>query len=562
MPVVVNKVEEKLIDFLRVGQFLTPAQIQEIQAEAGHVQKSFEDLFLQKGFLHDADAGKIIADVHGWEFINLRHEAIGDDVLHLIPGDMARAERVLAFARTAEGVKVALNRPDDMPLIHSLQKKIGAPILPHYATPKDLAESLYRYQPQIEEEFDKLILAHANEAAFGSAKDSAVVKLVNLLITHGYKKKASDIHIDPQTDHTVVRFRMDGVLHDIVAIPHNIHDLVITRLKVMCKMHTDEHQIPQDGKIIFDMEGEPADIRVSVVPTAKGENAVMRLLAEKSQQLSMDDLGLGDADFKKLKTNAEKPWGMILVTGPTGSGKTTSLYAVLKILNTAEVNIATIEDPVEYNIEGVTQIQVNPKAGLTFSSGLRSIVRQDPDIIMVGEIRDAETADIAVNSAMTGHLVLSTLHTNDAATALPRLLEMDIEPFLIASTVNVIVAQRLVRRICQRCIQSRETDLAKLRDFFPAAVLEKLGREKKTPLLYQGAGCSLCADTGFAGRVGVFEILEVSDAIRKLIMQNADADQIRRQAITDGMTTMLDDSIDKVLGGMTTVEEILRVIKT
>ncbi|MFH0820938.1 MAG: GspE/PulE family protein [Candidatus Peregrinibacteria bacterium] len=562
MPVVALQTDERLIDFLKQGKFLSPIQIQEIETEAKKRQKTFEMIFLEKGFLHDADAGKIIADIHGWNFVNLRHEAIEEDVLRLIPESVARAQKTLAFSRTSEGVKVAMNHPEDTQLLHLLQKKVGAPVLPHYVTPRDIAENLYRYQEEIEEEFDKLIRAHANEAAFGSAKDSAVVKLVDLLITHGYKKKASDIHIDPQTDHTVVRFRMDGVLHDIVIIPRNIHDLVITRIKVMCRMHTDEHQAPQDGKIAFDIEEESADIRVSVVPTTKGENVVMRLLSEKSRQLSLEDLGLGDRDFKKLYANIAKPWGMILVTGPTGSGKTTSLYAVLKILNTSEVNIDTIEEPVEYNIEGITQIQVNPKAKLTFASGLRSIVRQDPDIIMVGEIRDEETADIAVNSAMTGHLVLSTLHTNDAATTLPRLLEMGVEPFLIASTVNIIIAQRLVRRICQRCIQSHEADMAQLRDFFPAQVLEKLTSECKIPLLYKGVGCSLCAGTGFAGRVGVFEILEVTDPIRKMIMQNADADQIKKLAIEEGMTTMLDDSIAKVLNGMTTVEEILRVIKT
>jgi len=414
---------------------------------------------------------------------------------------------------------------------------------------------------RIEEEFEKLILAHTKEAAFGKAKDSAIVKLVDLLLAHGYRKKASDVHLDPTRGDTQVRFRVDGVLHDIVIIPRDIHELVVTRIKVMARLRTDEHQSPQDGKIAFKIGEDLADIRVSIVPTTKGENVVMRLLSEKSRQLGLDELGLSEKDLKKLSEHIKKPWGMILVTGPTGSGKTTSLYAVLKILNTREVNIATIEEPVEYNIDGITQIQVNPKTQLSFATGLRSIVRQDPDIIMVGEIRDEETGSIAVNAAMTGHLVLSTLHTNDAPTALPRLLEMDVEPFLIASTVNIIVAQRLVRRICESCITSEEASVDQLKAYFPVATLEAFFRGKKKVLLYKGTGCSACDKTGFSGRVGVYEILEVTDSIRDLIMKHADSDTIRDLALKEGMTTMFQDGLEKILNKMTTLEEILRVIK-
>ncbi|MFH1012589.1 MAG: GspE/PulE family protein, partial [Candidatus Peregrinibacteria bacterium] len=484
-----------------------------------------------------------------------------ETVLKLIPENIAKKQHAMAFQKTPEGIHVAMSNPEDLTLLHMLQKSVGAVLIPHYATPRDIAENMYRYQREIEQEFSKLIKEQAKEVAFGQAKDSAVVKLVDLLLTHGYKKKASDIHIDPKTDNTIIRFRMDGVMHDIVSVPKNIHDMVITRIKVMSRLRTDEHQAPQDGKISFDLGGERADIRVSIVPTTKGENVVMRLLSEKSRELNLDDLGFSETDYKKVNDSIKKPWGMILVTGPTGSGKTTTLYAVLKILNTTEVNIATIEDPVEYNIDGITQIQTNSKAQLTFATGLRSIVRQDPDIIMVGEIRDTETASIAVNSAMTGHLVLSTLHTNDAATTLPRLRDMEIEPFLITSTINIIIAQRLVRRICQRCIESYETDLGELQNKFPLSVLEKLSRHHESVLIYKGKGCNLCRNTGFAGRVGIYEVLEVTDTIRELIMKNANAETIKKKAIEEGMTTMFDDAMEKVLNGLTTIEELLRVVK-
>lgn len=330
---------------------------------------------------------------------------------------------------------------------------------------------------------------------------------------------------------------------------------------MLSKLRTDEHQKAQDGKLVTKIEEDNLDLRVSIVPITNGEKVVMRLLSEKSRQFSLEDLGFSETDLVKVTTAYKKPHGMILSTGPTGSGKTTSLYAILKLLNKREVNIATIEDPVEYDMDGINQIQVNEKTELTFAKGLRSIVRQDPDIILVGEIRDEETAGIAINSAMTGHLVLSTLHTNDAATSIPRLTDMNIEPFLISSTVNIIIAQRLVRKICQNCRVSYESPVKDLTKNLSDASVAKHFKGEEKARLYKGQGCPTCQHTGYTGRIGVFEILEITDEIRKAIVDKKPANIIHDLAIKSGMTTMLDDGLEKTKKGLTTIEEVVRVTK-
>jgi len=369
------------------------------------------------------------------------------------------------------------------------------------------------------------------------------------------------VHVEPREKELLVRYRIDGILHDVVSLPRELLNPVVTRIKILSKMRTDEHYAAQDGKFQEIIDGERIDVRVSALPVVDGEKIVMRLLAEKGKRYDLADLGLAAKDEKKLQRHIQKSFGMILATGPTGSGKTTTMYSVLKILNTRDVNIATIEDPIEYAMEGVNQIQVNIKTGLTFASGLRSIVRQDPDIIMVGEIRDEETAGIAVNSAMTGHLVLSTLHTNDAATTLPRFRDMKIEPFLIASTINVIIAQRLVRKICSRCITSYDVTRSELENVFPAVAVERFFKKRQGDRVrvYKGKGCDKCGHTGYIGRIGIFELLEVTDNIRDLIMADANAKVIRQRAIDNGMTTMLEDGVRKIMTGVTTVDEVLRV---
>jgi type II secretory ATPase GspE/PulE/Tfp pilus assembly ATPase PilB-like protein len=350
-------------------------------------------------------------------------------------------------------------------------------------------------------------------------------------------------------------------LHDVLFSPKKLHEQVATRIKVLSTLRTDEHMTPQDGKMRMALEEEDLDIRVSILPIVYGEKIVLRLLASRFRQFSLVDLGMNEVDLAKVNKAFTKSFGMILSTGPTGSGKTTSIYAVLKIINTREKNITTIEDPVEYRIKGVNQIQTNPKTDLTFASGLRSILRQDPNVIFVGEIRDSETAGIAVNAALTGHLVLSTLHTNDAATALPRLTDMKVEPFLVASTVNVIIGQRLIRKICEMCKGSKDITEEQLLQNLPAETIRKYFGDKQNMRVYHGAGCEVCHFTGYAGRIGIFEVLEVSNEIRKLITEKNDSDVIVKQAVKEGMTTMLDDGLSKVIKGLTTIEEVLRVTK-
>jgi type II secretory ATPase GspE/PulE/Tfp pilus assembly ATPase PilB-like protein len=387
----------------------------------------------------------------------------------------------------------------------------------------------------------------------------SIIKLVDDLMTYAFMLRASDVHLEPYEESLLARLRIDGILNDLFTFPKTLHSGVVTRIKVLGGMRTDEHQAAQDGRFrmtIADLDKQ-FDVRVSIVPTYYGENAVLRLLAEQTSINSLDDLAFTDADRKRIRKAVKTPYGMILTTGPTGSGKTTTLYTMLKELSTREVSIITLEDPIEYSLEGIDQIQVNQRTGLTFATGLRSILRQDPNVIMVGEIRDEETASIAVNAALTGHKLLATLHTNDAATTLPRLLDMGIEPFLIASTVNVAIGQRLVRMICPHCKVPRritEGEFAALKETVPAEIIDD-HRD-----FFQGKGCSVCHDTGYLGRMGIYEILEMSDFIREAIMRRADANEVKKIAVKNGMVTLLEDGFLKAIDGRTTIEEILRVI--
>jgi len=390
-----------------------------------------------------------------------------------------------------------------------------------------------------------------------SCERGAIIDVVDSLLLYAYNARASDIHIDPTTGSTRVRLRIDGMLHNTFSVPKEVHDEIISRIKVCARLRADEHQAPQDGRFRSTPSGgTPIDVRVSIAPTYHGENAVLRLLVDQKERLQLEDLGFSKENRDKIIKAAKKTSGMILATGPTGSGKTTSLYSIVKMLNTADVSLVTIEDPIEYSIEGVEQIQVNPQANLTFSSGLRSLLRQDPDIIMVGEIRDHETAQIAVNTALTGHLVLSTLHTNDSATTLPRLLDMRIEPYLVASTVSVAIGQRLVRRICEKCKKPHtlsDGEQARLKEIVPNA--ESLGKK-----FFLGSGCTECAHTGFRGRVVVSEVLVMDNDIREVILRKGSSAEVRAAAMKNGMQSMLSDGIAKAQAGVTTVGEILRVL--
>lgn len=390
------------------------------------------------------------------------------------------------------------------------------------------------------------------------AKDASAstARLIDAIIEEAHNLRASDIHIDPQNGNVGVRYRVDGRLADFHCLPLRFCQEIISRIKILAGLRTDEHQIPQDGRFRMIIGGLPLDIRVSVAPTYGGENAVLRLLSDKAEQFALEALGFSPRNLEKIKNAITRPHGMILVAGPTGSGKTTTLYALLKKLNTRDVSIVTIEDPVEYAIDGVRQIQTNSRAGLTFASGLRGVLRQDPDIIMVGEIRDAETAGIAVNAALTGHLLFSTLHTNDAATTLPRFLDMKAESYLIASTVNVVIAQRLARRICPHCktkYSASGAAIAGLRHAFKE--IDFSGQD----IFWRGAGCDKCFGSGFLGRVGIHEVLVASPAIKEAILNKSSAQMVNRIAVKEGMTTMAEDGFFKAESGITSVEEVLRI---
>lgn len=534
--------------------------------EAKNQKKILLDVLINKGLIKDEQLGQLIATEKNYKFVNLRKEKIDESVLNLIPELVARSKGVIVFARNEHYVKIGMVNPEDLEIKHLIEKRLEQKAKLYYITKQDLSEALGKYKLSLKDEFNNFLEHLQDKTITREARDEIFVKTVDMLLDYGYRSKASDIHIEPYNKKIVIRFRIDGIMHNVLEAPKGLSDFIITRIKVLSKMRIDEHRSAQDGKFRYKAEEETIDIRVSVVPVTQGENIVMRLLSAKSRQINLNSLGLSDQNLNKVSQAIKKPHGMILVTGPTGSGKTTTLYTAMKILNKREVHIATIEDPVEYDIEGISQIQVNTKTNLTFAKGLRAIVRQDPDIIMVGEIRDRETAGIAVNSAMTGHLVLSTLHTNDAATSLPRLLDMGIEPFLVVSTVNLIIAQRLVRKICEKCrvsysLSGEEKKIIKDEASIHAIFKSKGYNNLNKLRLYKGAGCKVCNNTGYQERIGIFEVLEMSEDIKQLILKSTSSNKITQAARNEGMTTMLEDGVEKVLSGITTLQEILRATK-
>jgi len=526
--------------------------------------EALEEIILGKNLVSDEELGQLLADIIGLPFVNLKKVKIDKEILNIVPEIVAREQKLIVFDRTKEGLKVAMVNPDDLETREFIERKTGEKVIPYFSTADSIQDSLKFYRKEIKEEFEEIIgktLEEFREVKAG-AEPLPAIKLIDSILNYGYENRASDIHIEPYEKNTVLRYRIDGVLHDVLTLPREIHDFLVARVKILARLRTDIHEAAQDGHFSFSVPAEKVDIRVSTVPIEEGEKVVMRILAEKARRFDLKGLGFGRKDLLTVRNNLKRPWGMILSAGPTGCGKTTTLYAMLKILNTREVNIMTIEDPIEYDIEGINQIQANPKTGLSFSQGLKAIMRQDPDIIMVGEIRDSETAKLATNAAMTGHLVLSTFHAIDASTVLTRLPEMEIEPFVIASTVNVVIAQRLVRKICQKCIESYEAPVSEISSLLPKDLIGRLpAAEKNTVRLFRGKGCPVCQNTGYVGRIGIFEILEMQESIRKLIMSKANASQIRDEAIKFGMRTMIEDGLEKVENGITTIEEIIRAVK-
>jgi len=456
--------------------------------------------------------------------------------------------------QAVDDLRNLLQRPDAQ-IVLAPQDAIAAAINMAFDMSRSSAKD---YFEEMKEASADELISEIDETAdlLDEVNDAPIIKLVNLLVSGAIKDRASDIHVEPYSGNLKIRYRIDGVLYDIMSMPRRVQSPLVSRIKIMAKLNIAEKRLPQDGRIEIKIADRLIDIRVSIIPTAFGERVVMRLLDKSANILRLSDLGMHDERITLLNRLIKSPYGIILVTGPTGSGKTTTLYAALSTINRPEINIITIEDPIEYQIDGVGQIQVNPKIDLTFAAGLRSIVRQDPDVILIGEIRDRETAEIAIQSSLTGHLVFSTLHTNDAASAVTRLIDMGIEPFLVTSSVIAIIAQRLVRVLCPHCKEVYVPDNESLNN---------LGLDKsvlKNNVFYRKKGCNLCMQTGFHGRTAIFEIMTVDDEIRKLVLKTSDANQINELAVKHGMITLQQDGIQKVLAGITTTEEVLRVTRT
>jgi type IV pilus assembly protein PilB len=546
-------VELKIIDEKKLVELFKNSQ---------ETKTPLDEVLLNKDIITDLNLGKLISEIINVPFVNLEEINIPEDVLQIVPEIVSKKQQVITFDQGKDGISLASSNPGDKEMAGLISKKTGESVKIFYATKRDIERALGLYKKDIQKTFEELIKEGVEEFGKKDDKETPIVKIVDTIVEYAYSNKSSDIHIEPQNKDTLVRFRIDGILHDVLHFEKSIHEQIVTRVKVMSKLRTDEHMSAQDGKMQEKMETEELDIRVSIVPTVNGEKVVLRLLSSKSRSFGLSDLGLSDADLEKVKKGFGKPYGMILSTGPTGSGKTTTIYSLLKIINTRDRNIATIEDPVEYEIAGLNQIQVNDKTNLTFAKGLRSILRQDPDIIYVGEIRDEETAGIAINSATTGHLVLSTLHTNDAATTLPRLIDMGIEPFLVASTVNVIIGQRLVRKICEKCKVSKTLTVEEFIKNVGEGMVKQVFGDNKEMRVYEGKGCDVCHESGYNGRIGIFEILNISESIKDLIVAKSDSDAIAERAIKEGMTTMLDDGLGKVKQGITSLEEIIKATKS
>lgn len=554
------KIDEKTLKSILVESgMIDEGEFDDALQTSQELGKRIEDVLIFRGLINQQTIAQLIADYYKVPYVSFKHEKISDEVLALIPERMARNYKIVPFGKEGTSLKMAMSNPGDVEAIEFAKRHSGMSVIPHYASDEDIKALLNQYKRNIRKEFDQVIEENIQKARIeGNLQQAAeklpVIKVLDTIFEYAIAERASDIHIEIQEEQVIIRFRIDGILKDILKLPRGIEEALIARVKILSNLKLDERRIPQDGRYKFNLNDEIVSLRVSIIPGFYGENVVMRLLRESARPLSLEELGITGQNLEIVNDNIKKPNGMILVTGPTGSGKTTTLYSVLNILNSVRVKICTIEDPIEYGIKRVTQIQINPKTGLTFAAGLRALLRHDPDTIMVGEIRDGETAEIAVHAALTGHLVLSTLHTNSAVGTIPRILDMGVESFLAASTINMVVAQRLVRKICDVCKVSYDPG---------ADVLERLkndfGHEMSSSKFFKGKGCQECRETGYQGRLAIYEILPVTEKIREMIGKRASTDELFEQAKAEGMISMIDDGLTKIASGQTTVEEVLRV---
>lgn len=582
------KVEDQQLKlFISDADIVPKEQLEEASKEAKKTKKKLEDVLLEKKLIDSTKLIQLKAYILGIPFIDLKKQKIDLEILNSIPETIARKNNVVAYKKNGNELEVAMLDPRDLQTLEFIRKKTSLTILPRLTDEESVKQVLLQYEKSLEAEFgdyikkdsDELkIVKELSESAEGGgddlekvAEDVPIIKIVDALVKHAILQGASDIHIEPAEKELIVRYRIDGILHDEMVLPKKVQPGVVARIKVLASLKLDEHRLPQDGRFKIETVDYKVSFRVSVLPVFDGEKIVARLLFESGKTFGLKELGFHGDRLDVLQRNISKPVGMILVTGPTGSGKTTTLYTIVSLLNNSEVNISTVEDPVEYRMPRVNQTQVNPKIGLTFANGLRSLLRQDPDIIMVGEIRDEETAALAVNAALTGHQVLSTLHTNSAAGAIPRLIDMNVEPFLISSTINIIIAQRLVRALSknkEKYTLTKDAIKDFSKEFDMDKVLNILKREKIieksddwTDINFYRPIPSTDSTDGYKGRLGIHEVLEVSVPIKELIVKRSSIDEITAQARKEGMVTMLEDGFIKAVEGLTSIEEILRVTK-
>ncbi len=562
---------QKLKEILTKEDLISGQAFDGLMSEAKRMGQNIADLLISQNFITADYFYNIVAKYFGVERINLGSRVIEEKILRTLSEELARQKRAVVFAREADGTfDVAMEDPSDLETIEFLKKHLKTNIKPFLTSPDDLNRGFSLYGRHLTEDFKKIIeeniqatlrkkMGDIKEAA----KDVPIVAIIDNLLSYAISLRSSDIHIEILENAILVRYRIDGVLHEIIRIPKEVHPAIVARIKLLGGLKIDEHLKPQDGRFRHKVGPDLIDVRVAIIPVFYGEKVEMRLLSSTQRPLSLEELGILEETRKIIEENIKKTYGMILICGPTGSGKTTTLYSILNILNRPEVNIVTIEDPIEYDIKYINQTQINPLASITFASGLRAILRQDPNIIMVGEIRDEETAEISVHSALTGHLLLSSLHTNDAATAVPRLVDMKIAPFLLAAVLNICLAQRLVKKICLNCIESYSPD-ANIVGLLERQLKEaNVNSKMKVPkLLYKGKGCSVCNQSGYHGRIGIFEVLNVDEELRKLIINpDFSLDNLNNLAKSRGMMTMFEDGLRKAALGITTVEEVLRVIR-
>lgn len=569
---------QRIIETLQQQAVLTAEQAAAVAQQTIADPRALQQVLVGNRLVEEEAFVQIWAQVVGLPYIDLRTKTIPKEVRNIIPESTARSHLIVAYDQTSQALRVAMVNPNDRQIVEFLQKKMALPVEVALSSATSVKIMLERYQESLESELQTLAQDMGRVGPVDddnkAAEELPIIRITDAILRHAIVQRASDIHLEPLDDRVIVRYRIDGILHDMLTLPKLAMIGLAARIKVLSSLKIDEHRLPQDGRFKISNKDYQVAFRVSILPVFDGEKIVMRLLDESGESLGLNDIGLNESMLGVLRRNLQKPHGMILVTGPTGSGKTTTLYAAMKELNTTAVNISTIEDPIEYRMPRINQTQVKPQIGLTFANGLRALVRQDPDIIMVGEIRDEETASLAINAALTGHLVLSTLHTNSAAGAIPRLLDMKVEAFLLASTVNLVMAQRLVRRLCVHCRQAAQVDQAildSLKDVLDSdhllEILQREGAAKKDATwtqvpFYQAVGCSACGGTGYRGRIGIYECMEMTPAIQALTTPQATSQQLEDAARREqGMITMLEEGVIKAVSGVTTIEEILRVAK-